>query len=86
MNTSGEATLTGYVEDEHGVEWPYYCVHASDEIEFLDSAIKGYRYIVEATRSRKSRSVTIKLDAPPDSYEAILAELQVREAAAGVGG
>jgi hypothetical protein len=85
LNTSGEATLTGYVEDEHGVEWPYYCVRAGDTIEFLDASIKGYRYIVEATRSRKSRSVNIKLDAPPDSYEAILAELRLRETVAGVG-
>jgi hypothetical protein len=85
LNTSGEATLTGYVEDVHGIEWPYYCVHAGDTIEFLDASIKGPRYIIEATRSRKSRSVNIKLDSPPDSYESILAELQVRETAAGVG-
>ncbi len=85
LDASGEATLTGFVEDDHGAEWPYYCVKATDEIEFIDSSISGYRYIVEATRSRKSRSVNIKIDAPPDSYEAILAELQVRETAAGLG-
>lgn len=85
LDGSGEATLTGFVEDEKGAEWPYYCVHAADEIEFIDSSISGPRYIVEATRSRKSRSVNIKIDAPPDSYTAILEELQVRETAAGFG-
>lgn len=84
LDGSGEATLTGYVEDEHGAEWPYYYVQSGHEIEFIDSSIRGYRYIVEAPRSRKSRSVNIKLDAPPDSYAAILAELQVRETAAGL--
>lgn len=83
LDGSGEATLTGYVEDEHGAEWPYYCVKASDEIEFLGSSIPGYRYIVEARRNRKQRAANIKIDAPPDSYEALLAELRVRETAAG---
>ena len=85
LDASGEATLTGFVEDDHGAEWPYYCVHAGDEIEFIDSSISGSRYIVEARRNRKARAVNIKIDAPPDSYEAILAELAVREAAAGLG-
>jgi hypothetical protein len=84
LDGSGEATLTGYVEDEHGAEWPYYCVDAADEIEFMDASIRGYRYIVEATRSRSARSVNVKIDAPPDSYEAVLAELQVRETVAGL--
>lgn len=83
LDGSGQATLTGYVEDEHGAEWPYYCVNACDEIEFVDSSIEGYRYIVEASPSRSSRSTAITIDAPPDSYEALLAELQVRETAAG---
>jgi hypothetical protein len=85
LDGSGEATLTGYVEDEHGAEWPYYCVQEGDLIDFIDSSIPGYRYIVEATSTRSSRSVQIHIDAPPDSYEALLAQLGAREAAAGVG-
>lgn len=83
LDGSGEATLTGYVEDEHGAEWPYYCVHAGDEIEFLDASIPGYRYIVEATRRRKDRAVGIKIDAPPDSYAALLERIGAREVAQG---
>lgn len=84
LNSSGEATITGYVEDERGIEWPYYMVGAGDTIRFLDASIPGPRYIVEATRNRKTRSVNVKLDSPPDSYESLLAELQVRETAAGI--
>jgi hypothetical protein len=84
LDGSGEATLTGFVEDEHGAEWPYYCVHAGDEIEFLDASIKGYRYIVEAKRRRKERAVGIKIDAPPDSYAALLERIGAREASQGV--
>lgn len=85
LDGSGEATLTGFVEDEHGMEWPYYHVKAGDEIEFLDSSIPGYRYIVEASRSRKSRSVQIHIDAPPDSYAALLERIGVREVPLGLG-
>jgi hypothetical protein len=84
LDGSGEATLTGYVEDEHGALWPYYYVRAGDLIDFIDSSISGYRYIVEANRNRVSRSVQIKIDAPPDSYAALLEKLGVREVAAGV--
>lgn len=84
LDGSGEATLVGYVEDEHGAESPYYCVHAGDEIEFIDSSIRGYRYIVEATRNRASRSVNVKIDAPPDSYANLLERLSVREGLLGL--
>lgn len=78
LDGSGEATLNGYVEDDHGTFWPYYCVRSGDLIEFVDSSIPGDRYIVSASRSRASRSVTISLDAPPDSMEALLERLGVQ--------
>jgi hypothetical protein len=84
LDGSGKATLTGYVEDEHGMFWPYYCVHAGDLIEFLDSSIPGYRYIVNASRSRASRSVSIDIDAPPDSYEALMERLNAEFVGVGL--
>lgn len=83
LDGSGSAELTGFVEDEHGMEWPYYCVDAGDEIEILGASIMGYRYIVEANRSRRSRSTSVKIDAPPDAYAALLERLGAREAAQG---
>jgi hypothetical protein len=83
LDGSGSAELTGFVEDEHGMEWPYYCVDGGDEIEILGSSAKGFRYIVEAKRSRRGRSVSITIDAPPDAYAALLERLGAREAAQG---
>jgi hypothetical protein len=84
LDGSGEASLNGYVEDDHGMFWPYYCVRSGDLIEFVDSSIPGDRYIVSAQRSRASRSVTISLDAPPDSMEALLERLGVELVARGL--
>ena len=75
LDGSGKATLTGYVEDEHGMEWPYYCVEAGDLIDLRRSSIPGYRYIVNASRTRSSRSVSIDIDAPPDNFEAMMERL-----------
>jgi hypothetical protein len=77
LDGSGSATLNGYVEDENGTLWPYYCIHAGDLIRFPDAAEPGWRYIVNAQRSRGDRSVSIDLDAPPDSMSALLERLDV---------
>lgn len=77
LDGSGSATLNGYVEDEHGQLWPYYCVHAGDLIRFPDASRPGWRYIVNAQRNRGERSVSIDLDAPPDSMAALLERLDV---------
>lgn len=83
LDNSGEATLTGYVEDEHGAMWPYYCVKSGDLFDPIDAANPGYRYIISANRSRSARSSAIALDAPPDSYEALLERLDVEEMGIG---
>ncbi|HYJ22621.1 MAG TPA: hypothetical protein VEW07_11445 [Solirubrobacterales bacterium] len=83
LDGSGEATLTGYVEDEHGAEYPYYHVKSGDLFDPIDSSNPGYRYIVSANRGRSSRSNAIALDAPPDSYEALLECLDVEEIGIG---
>lgn len=83
LDGSGEATLTGFVEDEYGAEWPYYYVKAGDLFDPIDSSTPGYRYIVSANRGRSTRSNAIALDAPPDSYEALLERLDVEEMGIG---
>ncbi len=83
LDGSGEATLTGFVEDEHGAEWPYYYVKSGDLFDPMDSSNPGYRYIISANRTRSSRSSAIALDAPLDSYEALLERLDVEEMGIG---
>lgn len=75
LDGSGKATVTGYVEDENGKSWPYYYMKEGHEIEVLGSSIPGPRYIVASSRSRSSRSVAIDIDAPPDSFEAMMERL-----------
>jgi len=75
LDGSGRATLTGYVEDERGREWPYSSVQGGDLIEFLGSSIPGYRYIVNAPKTRSNFSVSVDIDAPPESYEALMERL-----------
>jgi len=81
LDNSGEATLTGYVEDEHGMFWPYHYVKSGDLLDSLDG--KGDRYVVSAGRTRASRSASVALDAPPDSREAMLERLDAEEVAEG---
>ncbi len=82
LDSSGEATLTGLIEDEHGILWPYYCAEGGDELDCLDG--RGYRYMVEAQRSRSARGTNVHLDAPPNSEEALQERLNV-EILAGLG-
>lgn len=86
LDGAGKLTITGYVEDDKGKRWPYYCVEAGDEIEVIGSSIPGYRYIVNADRTRSSRSVSIDIDAPPDAYEAMMERLHAEYAGLGFGG
>lgn len=69
LEGSGSATLTGYVESSTGGLYPYYCVHSGDLFEPIDASDPSPRYIIQATRSRSSRSVQIELDQPPDTQE-----------------
>jgi hypothetical protein len=75
LDTSGSATLTGWVEDDKGVRHPYTHVRSGDTISFTDAADTAYRRIVRTQKSLDSRSVAIDLDAPPDGLDALLERL-----------
>lgn len=84
INTSGNATLTGHVEDDRGVLWPYWKVRGGDTVEFVDAADTSPRRIVRAEPNDASKSVGVSLDAPPDGMQQLLARLGVKFAAAGI--
>lgn len=75
LDGSGKATLTGFVEDEHGREWPYSEVKGGDLIEFLGASIPGYRYIVNSGKAKAGLAASIDIDAPADSYDALMERL-----------
>lgn len=77
LDGSGQAILDGYIEDEYGREWPYYCAHAGDLIDFVDSSIPGDRYVVAAGRKRAERQAEVTLDAPKEAMEALLEQLDI---------
>lgn len=77
LETSGQATLSGVVEDSGGILWPAWMVRAGDEISFVDSSEPGYRRVVNANYSDAQRANTIQLDQPPDAMTALLERLSV---------
>lgn len=77
LDTSGQAQLVGYVEDDSGVLWPASHVRAGDTIVFMDAHDTNERRIVKADYSHDARTTSIDLDAPPDSLAVLLERLQV---------
>lgn len=77
LDTSGQARLVGYVEDDSGVLWPAHHVRAGDTISFVDAHDTSARRIVRADYSHDDRTTSIDLDAPPDSLATLLERLQV---------
>lgn len=85
-NQGGSAILTGYVQDDKGVNWPAWMVRGGDQISFVDARDTSYRRIVSTNYSDDSKVNSITLDNPPDSLQAILERLQVVLVPIGIGG
>jgi hypothetical protein len=77
LETSGQATLVGHVEDEAGVLWPAWKVRSGDTVSFVDASDSSPRRIVNASYDDSTKSVTVQLDQPPDSLQALLERLSV---------
>lgn len=77
LNTSGQATLTGHVEDDHGVTWPAWKVRAGDQISFVDAHDSSYRRIVKTDYNDGVKANTIQLDSPPEGLQALLERMSV---------
>jgi hypothetical protein len=77
LETSGQATLVGHVEDETGTLWPAWKVRAGDTVSFVDASDPSPRRIVNTSYDDSTKSNTIQLDQPPDSLQALLERLSV---------
>lgn len=77
LDSSGQATLVGHVEDDRGVLHPYSHVHAGDDVTFVDADDTQPRRIVRAQSSHADRAVHVDLDAPPEGMAALLERLSV---------
>lgn len=77
LNTSGVAKIVGHIEDDRGVNHPYWRVRAGDTISFVDAADTSYRRIVRTDKSGSDRTCSIDLDSPPEGLQALLERLGV---------
>lgn len=75
MNTSGQASLVGHVQDDRGVWWPASRVRAGDTITFTDARDTSPRRIVSTSYAHQSKTNAVQLDQPPDTMSAVLADL-----------
>lgn len=85
LDTSGQATLVGHVQDDRGVIHPAWRVRAGDHISFVDAADPSYRRIVQASYDHDSRTTSIDLDSPAEGLQALLDRLNVVLVPLGLG-
>jgi len=85
LDQSGNATLTGYVEDESGILRPYSHVHADDTISFIDAADTSFRRISSTNKNDTSKSCGITIDSPPEGLQALLERLDAALVRLGFG-
>jgi hypothetical protein len=77
LDSSGQASLVGHVEDDKGIQHPYWRVRAGDQISFVDASDPSYRRIVKTEKNVDTRTCQVDLDAPPQGLDALLERLQV---------
>lgn len=76
QSTAGQAELTGFVEDDHGVIYPASNVEAGDQISFTDASDTSYRNIIKSGYSNSSKKNQIELDSPSDALKETLERMQ----------
>jgi hypothetical protein len=77
VDSSGQATLVGHVEDQYSVLWPAWRVRAGDHISFVDAKDTSYRRIVSTAYDDSAKANSIQLDQPPDGMTALLERLSI---------
>jgi len=75
LDHSGQATVTGLIEDDHGVIHPYWRMRAGDTLSVVDAADPSPRRIVKAEKTSDSKTCAVDLDAPPEGLAALLERL-----------
>lgn len=87
MSNAGSAVIQGYVQDAHtGIWFPYNYVRSGDTISFTDAADTSPRYIIHTKKNQADHTCSIDLDAPPESYEELLARFKLKEVNLGAVG
>lgn len=87
LSRSGEATLKGYAMDDKAVFRPVAQVMPGDQIRFVDAGSSGtdYRRIVQVDYDHDQRECKVTLEAPKETYEALLERYRAKLSANGLG-
>lgn len=85
LETSGQASIVGHVEDERGTYYPAWMIRGGDQISFVDASNTGYRKIVSTNYDDPSKTNTLQLEQPPDDLQALLERLSVVLLPLGLG-
>lgn len=84
-DTSGSATISGYVMDENGYFHPVSEVRGGDHLEVTDAHDRTPRKIVNTDYTHQQRQNQLDLAAPASGMVALLERLEEAATAAGVG-
>jgi hypothetical protein len=78
LDTSGQATLTGHVQDDAtGIYWPAWMIRSGDSLRVVDSNDPSARRIIRAEFDPSTAQCPLSLDSPPDGMQQLLARLSV---------
>lgn len=78
LDTSGQASLVGYVEDASGITWPAWRVRAGDYVSFVDASSTAPRRVVSTSFDESSKTNAVSLDSPPDGLAALLQRMSIK--------
>ena len=80
---SGEATISGYCQDEYGIWWPAAYVQPGDWA--ADPGTQNYRKITSVNYSHDSKSASVTLGAPPEGISALEERMNAKLIELGLG-
>jgi hypothetical protein len=76
LDQSGEATISGYSQDQYGIWWPAAYVQPGDWA--ADPGTQNYRKITNVSYAHDSKTANVSLGAPPQGLEALEARFNAQ--------
>ena len=76
LSRSGSATLSGYAMDSRGIMRPVSQIRFGDRVRFPDASDPSPRIVKSRSYDHASRTVSVAVDAPGESLQALLDRIQ----------
>lgn len=84
LDTSGQASIVGHVQDSSGNWAPAWRIRAGDKVRFVDAHDTSPRRVVKTSYDDGSKANSISLDSPPDGMTELLARMSISLIDAGL--